>query len=161
MMAWMNNLLATDTRAALAKRGIDEIKPDKWYKFQIFLDAMRDIVDSSDNVTSKLVAIGKGVGTSLTLEDFPSVEAFRQFVESIHSANVRNLKKPEGLVVYEEGGELFLMNNTPTSNDIVYGFAWELLSKTRIEGQYYVLVPHRDYPSNEVGSVFKMEPQDD
>lgn len=159
MMAWLNNILVDQTRPVLTAHGITNLDPDGWYNFQTFLDMMREIVDAKVDMTSALVAVGKEAAASLNLGDFETLDTFKQFVASMHGISVRNCSEAEQLLVYEEDDELFLVNNTPTSNDIIYGFFWEILRKSQVAGANYLLVPYANYPSKEIGSTFKLKPQ--
>lgn len=159
MMTWLTNQLADETRPRLEKRGITEIDPVGWYNFQIFLDVMSEIMQSKQNVSMTLVAVGKGVIENLPLEDFPSVEAFRAFVENLHGASVRNMPDTERHFVIREDDKIYIVNNTPVSNDLMYGFWWELLRLYSVGGVKYRPIPHQDYPSNEVGTTFLLQPE--
>ncbi|MEL6406719.1 MAG: hypothetical protein AAFR81_20280 [Chloroflexota bacterium] len=159
MMTWLTNQLADDTRPRLEKRGITDIDPTGWYNFQTFLDVMSEIVKSKQNVSMTLVAVGKGVVENLPLEDFPSIEAFQAFVENLHGASVRNMPETESHVVIQEDSNIYIVNNTPVSNDLMYGFWWEMLRLYSIGGIKYRPIPHQDYPSNEVGTIFLLQPE--
>lgn len=158
MMTWLDNQLVDETRPRLEKRGVKELDPTGWYNFQMFLDVMREIVDAKKNVSMILVSVGKGVVQNLPLEDFPSIDAFEAFVNNLHAASVRNVPEREQHVVVREDDEIYIVNNTPVSNDIMYGFWWEVLRNYKIGGVKYRPIPYEDYPSNELGTTFRLKP---
>lgn len=157
MMTWLNNQLADQTRPRLQERGITDLDAEAWYKFQTFLDIMREIVETGEGMTPTLVAVGKGVVANLPLDKFATMDDFKGFVLALHHTTTRNTPDTENIFIHEADGHLYMLNNTPVSNDILYGFFWELLRKAKIGGKRYTLAPHEDYPSAEVGSIFQVK----
>lgn len=157
MLAWLTHQLEAYTRPRLEAYGITEIDPDAWYSFQLFLDIMHDIVQSNENVTMTLVAIGKAVVENLPVSDFETVQDFEDFMDKLHSFSVRHMPPYERHIIDRENDRIFHTNNTPVSNDMIYGFMWELLRRYTIGGRRYHIKPYQDYPSD-TGSVFLLEP---
>lgn len=157
MAGWTTHVLAEYTQPKLEKNGIAELKFDEWYPYQTFLDISREIIEENENVMEILVSVGKSAATSLPTGDFESMQAFKEFIESIHGVAVRNAPTSEGLLLKEVEGQYYLINNTPNSNDLFYGWCWEFLNKHKIGSLNYNLSPHQDYPSNEIGSIFLLE----
>ncbi|MEO0565628.1 MAG: hypothetical protein AAF125_26205, partial [Chloroflexota bacterium] len=155
MAGWLSNQLNAYTVPKLEKYGITDIEAENWYPYQVFLSISEEIVTENDNMTEKLVAVGKAAAANIPLADFESMEAFKGFIESIHDIAVRNHPEFEGVLLRERGGEYYIINNTPNANDLFYGWLWQVLSQYTIGGERYALIPHADYPSFTVGSVFK------
>ncbi|MEL6150110.1 MAG: hypothetical protein AAFV33_00105 [Chloroflexota bacterium] len=161
MAAWLNHQLADETRDRLAAHGITEIDYEQYYPFQTFLDVMREIAESENNTTMQLVSVGKAAAMSIEMDDFPDMAAFEGFISVLHGLNVRNMPEYEGWFSEWHDGNLYVLNNTPVSNDLVFGFLWELLNHVKIGDGYYTPIPHEHYPSNERGSIFHIEPRED
>ncbi|MEM6282866.1 MAG: hypothetical protein AAF787_11780 [Chloroflexota bacterium] len=163
MSAWLDNQLADETRPRLAKKGIESLDYEAYYPFQIFLDTMREIVQENRNVTMQLVAIGKAVVEHMQIDDFDTMEDFETLLtapDGLYHGALRNAPTYENYVLEQHDGEFYFLNNTPVSNDMVFGFLWELLNHVRIDGEYYTPIPHEHYPSNERGSIFLLELRD-
>jgi len=155
LLGWLNNQLAEYTQPRLAAHGVEEVDPDAWYPAQMFLDIMREVVESNENVTTVLVAVGKSVAENMPVGDFSSMDDFKNFIEGMHRGpSARYAPAHENIFLIEEDGQHFVLNNTPMSNDILYGFIWELLRRNPIGGVNYYPVPEKDYPSVEYGSTF-------
>lgn len=158
MIAWVNHQLANDTEPLLKERGIETIDVEGWYKMQDFLDVMKEIIEKRQNITSTLVSVGKQSVEGLPLADFDSVEAFKGFAEALHGMVTRNTPEHEGHIIVQEEDDIYIVNNTPIANDLIYGFWWEVLRKYKINGKRHSLIVHQDYPSYEIGSIFKLKP---
>lgn len=157
MLGWLDHQLADLTSKLLEEVGISEIDPDTWYNFQTFLDIQREIVNSKNNVTMTLVSVGKATAGHLPISDFETLADFKAFVEGLHDASTRNTPPHEKHLLIEEDDTLYLVNNTPVANDLLYGFWWGVLNRYKVAGESYIPIPHQDYPSNDIGSIFMLE----
>lgn len=154
---WLDDQLAEFTRPKPEQSGITELVDERLHPNQTFLNTARAIIKDGREALNTLVSIGQVTGRMLPMSDFETMREFTAFIESIHSVAVHNAPVQESYLVREFADQPYLINNTPTANAITYGWCTELLQQCKIGGVHYKLIPHADYPSTEVGSVFLMQ----
>lgn len=122
------NLRSEEIKPILEEYGLTEIETDKWYPQQLSLDIAKAIHDGNNGVEN-LVAMGRGIGqTAILPSQINDVETLIAALPHIYQANLRNIHAEEHFYTEKLGDQHYkFINNTPASNNVIYGMLWELV----------------------------------
>ncbi len=136
------NLRAEQSKKMLAAYGITEIDVDKWYPHPLSFDVAKAI-HNQPNGTEVLVAMGRGIGETAALpSEINDVESFMAALPYLYQANIRYMHPEERFYVETLGEKHYkVINNTPSSNNLIYGMLWEFLRRYSDSNEEFSLIP--------------------
>ena len=125
-----------------AKYGITEIDFDAWYPHHLAFDVAKAIHEGPNGMEG-LVAMGRGIGETAALpSEISDIESFMAALPYLYQANVRNMHPEEFFYVETIGEKHYkVINNTPSSNNLIYGMLWEFLRRYSSSDEQFSLRP--------------------
>ena len=140
------------------KHKLTDIDNEAFYDGSIMDEIYHEIFHGI-NGQQTLVAMGKASAT--TTLDFIKPDSPKDVLDNIHNvftAYLRNMPDGFGIIVEKLDNNKFeVWNNTQVPNDLIYGFLWECLRKTRGEGKRFLIKPLAGYNrESEVGARFEV-----
>ena len=118
----------------LKKYNLDKIDPEVWYPEQLALDIQKEI-KSGPGAMQALVSIGMVVTTTAL---FPPIHSLEDAVMAFaigYPMNFRNIDRTEDISAKTvEEGKIKVVNHSPLSDDLVYGFVYGLINRFKPAG---------------------------
>lgn len=141
MLAIINGLMRKDLAMnILAKHGLTDIAPERWYPEQSWLDAFSEI--AAELGDAALYAIGRAIPPVMDLpKDITNVEDFIARLDEIYQAHHRgNAGGYEAKMTGERSARIISVNPRPCAYDM--GFLTGLIEK--YNGRKPVTIKHED-----------------
>jgi hypothetical protein len=157
---YLHNLRSEDLAPILAKHGVSSIHPNEWYPMQRMLDIQRDIHDSDENVSEKLVASGIQFAQEWSFpSETKSVPEALCALSRISNQVVRSVPDGYGFAVKMISEKhVWFFSNTPHTSDGVYGTLWGLVNRVKPKNDMFVvrIIDNPD-PENHPGTCFDIK----
>ena len=117
----------------LSEYGITEIKDDEWYPHQVSLHVFKRILDTDNNASENLVALGLAyVETAAFPPEIDTIATAMHALKQTYHLNIRNVPKTEGYEVIEVSPKhIQVVDENPFPHDTVYGFIWGVARRFR------------------------------
>lgn len=157
MLSLIKNINVDEIMPVLTKHGLESIEPEKWYPFQNFLDALKDVAQGNVNATENLVAIGvKASETAVIPAGIDSLASFMELLNDVSSANSRNIVPEERYdIKVIAPGRVHVTNNRPYPDDAIFGFLWGAAKRFSPEG-FLVRPIKRAAPDSDESTTFEI-----
>jgi hypothetical protein len=160
MLFYLHNLHSEEIAPLLAKHSLSSFDPGRWYPMQRTLDIQRDIYESNENVSERLVAVGIEYVQNLPLppEVKSVIGALHMFTQAPKSLQ-RNIPDDFGTtvqVISEKHARVF--HNTPYADDALYGTLWGLVNRVKPKNDMFtVRIINNPDPENHPGTCFDIK----
>lgn len=140
--AYSQNIESSTIAPLLEKYGLHDIDPTQWYPYQDWLNVLKELeVNLGGAASYTFVAIGrKAVETALMPADLKTIPQFLNMLNAIHQMNFQNLPPEEGYQVRQVGEKHYIIyHNTPSPDDLVYGFLWGVAARFKAPDENFTL----------------------
>ncbi|MBI5929632.1 MAG: hypothetical protein HY862_10010 [Chloroflexi bacterium] len=141
--------LKTDVVPLLDKYGIFDVRPDKWYPLQAFLDVLKAINDGWQlgSSTVDLMSIGMQIpDNALWPPEVTSVEAALNSIDVAYHINHRGGEIGHYQIETTEPHHIRMVCDNPYPSDFDYGIIYRTVKKFSPKGQIFQ-VQRADSPS--------------
>jgi hypothetical protein len=137
----VENMRAEDIQPILKKHGLESITADQWYPLQSILDALKDIVESKQNVLEDMSAIGIRTGETYPFPpEINSIEAALLAINAGVRATTRGIPEQYGIIIENIGEKhLLIKNNIPFPLETLHGYLWGLASRFKAPDEIFRL----------------------
>jgi hypothetical protein len=158
LILYLRNLRSEEIASILAKYGLSSIEPNEWYPMQRALDIQRDIYETNENVSEKMVAVGIQFAQD---QSFPPETKTVTDVLLTRMGDRSSRNVPAGFgrspcMVSEKHAWVF--HNSPYSDDAVYGFLWGLVNRFKPKNDMFVVrIIENPDPENHPGTCFDIK----
>lgn len=152
MLAFVESIRFENFKPILAKHGLSEIDPQKWYPQQLWLDVFNDIESDNDSM-SNMVSIGMKIAETAPpeLDSVPFVDLMKGFGENSYAAFNRG--EDIGYIDTEVVGDkhLVMVDATPYPDEFVYGAYYAMARRFLPNGSDFTVAYDEDEPRRSTG----------
>jgi len=129
-------------RKRLAEYGFEQLEPDEWYPYQLWLDVMNDLVEQEGFASPTFVSIGLKI---IETADFPpglDELPFQEILARWDDAYLMNNRGP-GIGAHRcevvDGHHVKVIKTTPLPDDFEYGVAYGFARRFLPAGTHFTI----------------------